>query len=243
MLKINLQKFADEDIEPPEETEEVKEETTETEEVTEEKEIDKDKYIPKETALKWKRDLKEYKTKMKAIEEKELERANKDKLDKIRSLAVEKGLSEDVAEIFGELTKELFSAIPKNEDSGLQEDFIEFIEDYPEAKDYKKDILDKFKRYSKADPDFTMEDAYKLVKPKKSIKEMELEAEQRAALARKDKEPPVSQSSKTSPKYNLTEEEKHTVKLLQQAHPEKGWTNEKYYNTVIKPKLALQKMK
>ncbi|MBW2003006.1 MAG: hypothetical protein JRI72_00115 [Deltaproteobacteria bacterium] len=227
---------------------EVTEANKDSKEVNESKvsdaEVDKDKYIPKEVALKWKRNSRELQRELRRLKESEFERENKSRLEKIRSRAKERGLDDDVAEIFGEIAGELISLIPKQdaEETEILEDFNDFLEEYPEAKSYKKEIIEKVKLYRKADPDFTIEDAYRLMSPSKSTREMQLEAEQRAAIARRsgDKEPTPSVSSQSGSKYPLTDDEKRIVKLLQQAHPEKGWTNKKYYETVVKPKRDIE---
>lgn len=228
-----------------EKAEETVKENIENEEVIEkEPEIDKDKYIPKDVALEWKRNSKELKKELRKLREKEFARENQSRLDKIRSRAKEKGLDDDMAEMFGDIAGELISLIPKHdsEESELFEDFNDFIEEYPEAKQYKKDILDKVKLYRKADPDFTLESAYRLISPGKSSKEMQLEAEQKAAIARREgnKEPALTTSSPSGDKYFLTDDEKRVVKKLQEADPGKNWTNKKYYETVVKPKRDME---
>jgi len=230
--KINLQLFAE-----PAETpiEEVKEEPVEepVEEIKEEPiEEPKEESIPKSVALQWKKESKELKRKLREFEEKQLEQEQKNKTDKIRSLVIEKGYDEEMADVFSKVASELFSSMPKTD--FLEAEILEDLEEYPELLKHKKEIIEKVKTYRKVDPKFSVEDAAKLLGTKKSQQDIETEIEQRQAMARRNTEgkQPTTSSAGPAAKSKLTDDEKRIVKRMQEEHPDAGWTEEKYYKLI-----------
>ena len=241
-FEINLQLFADE--EPAEPTEPIepmgpKEPIELVEPKEKPEEINKDDYIPKEVALKWKKDAKEANRKIREYEQSKLSEENKGRLSKIKELAKSKGYDDDLADLLETFGNELLSAIPKKdmEDEDIIEDYKEYAEDNPEAAEYKKELIEAVKKFRKADPDFSIEQAYRLIKPRKSAKEMQLEIEQRAALSRRnEKEPPPAGGTAPKDSFPLDKDDERILKKMQEEHPNGGWTREKYYNLMVKNK-------
>jgi len=239
-FKINLQLFAEPEPEVKPEIKPEPEVKLEPEIKPEPEEIDKDKYVPKEVAVNWKKENKELKRKLREFEQSKLSDENKSRLTKIKELAKSKGYDDDLADLLETFGNELLSAIPKKdmEDDDILEDYRDYAEDNPEAAEYKKELIEKVKKYRKADPDFSIEDAFRLIKPKKSVKEMQLEIEQRAALSRRnDKEPPPASPTAPKDSFPLDKDDERILKKMQEEHPDGGWTREKYYNLMIKNKI------
>jgi hypothetical protein len=211
----------------------------------EETPINKDDYIPKNIALQWKKDLKELKKQVSQYKFKEIEESQKTKLENIKRMVIDKGYDEDVAHLFGEMAHEISSIIPKSGDpitEEVDEELSELSESIPNITKYKKDIIEKVRKYRKADPDFSVDDAIRLIginsKGNKSTREIELEIEQRNLLARRngETEPTPSSSGSVKENYPLSQDDLRTLKTLQQAHPDRGWTKKKYYEIMIKNK-------
>jgi hypothetical protein len=214
------------------------EETKDSVEVTEEEQHEEqheeqnlDNYIPKDVALSWKKEMKELKRKLSEYAQKEIEEDHKTKLNKIKSLAAEKGLSDEESEVYSSLAEELFKSIPKQDIVGTEiESEIDDLEDfYPGIKKMKSDLVPLIKKYRKVDPDFTVEDAYRLKAPIKSQREMKLELEQR--LANKEREPAPAAGTRP-PKSPLDEDDRRILKKMQEAHPDAGWNEEKFIKTM-----------
>jgi len=204
--------------------EEIIEPVVETEEPAEQ---NLDNYIPKDVALSWKKEMKELKKKLSEYAQKDIEEDKKAKMNKIRTLAVEKGLSDEESEVYSTLAEELFKSIPSQDAIGAEiESEIDDLEDfYPGIKKMKKDLVAVVKMYRRADPDFSVEDAYKLKAPAKSPRELKLEIEQRQANL--EREPSPATGSRP-PKSPLDEDDRRVLKKMQEAHPEAGWTEEKF---------------
>jgi hypothetical protein len=240
-FKTNLQLFAEpgETPEKPIEEPEVKPDDPIEEPKEKPEEINKDDYIPKDVAVNWKKENKELKRKLREIEQSKISEENKGRLAKIKELAKSKGYDDDLADLLETFGNELLSAIPKKdmEDEDIIEDYKDYAEDNPEAAEYKKELIETVKKFRKADPDFSIEQAYRLIKPRKSAKEMQLEIEQRAALSRRnEKEPPPAGGTAPKDSFPLDKDDERILKKMQEEHPDGGWTREKYYNLMVKNK-------
>ena len=188
-----------------------------------------EKGIPQAIALGWKKDLKEAKRRLAELEAKEEESERVSKVQKIRNMVIDKGLSEDEADLFASIQEELLKTIPRQDRvaAEIESDIDDLQDVYPNIKSIKADLIKTVKKYRVADPEFSVEDAYKLVAPKKSAREMKTELEQKVALSKENIEPsPVGGVRAT--KSRLSEEQRRTLKLMQQAHPDKNWTEDKF---------------
>jgi hypothetical protein len=210
-----------------EEIEEVEEVEGEQEEVIPEEKVDNG--IPQAIALGWKKDLKEAKRRLSEFEAKEEEHERASKVQKIRNLVIEKGMSEDEADLFASIQEELIKTIPRQDRVSAEiESDIEDLQDvYPNIKSIKSDLIKTVKKYRVADPDFSVEDAYKLVAPNRSARELKTELEQKVALSKTNIEPSPMGGSRAK-KSKLTEDQRRTLKLMQTAHPDKNWTEDKF---------------
>jgi hypothetical protein len=179
---------------------------------------------------------KELERRLRDLEDKSNSFEDKERVDKIRGLVKERGYDDDVANLMGDLFNEITKTIPKVD--RVEQEILDDIEDYaeenPEVLKFKKEIVEKVKRYRKVDPDFGVEHALNLIKPVKlRYGEIKTDIEQKQAIARKsveNKKVAVSSSSE-SPKnpYPLDEADKKALEGLQRAQPDKNWTAEKYF--------------
>ena len=205
------------------------EQGTETSESTKD-ETNLDNYIPKSVALQWKKDAKEKEKRIREYEAKEHEQEVASKLSRIKTLALDKGLGEDDADIYAAMAEELYKSIPKKdiETAEIEADIEEYKEFYPGITSVKADIIKTIQRYRKADPDFGVEEAYRLLSPKvKSPREQKIEIEQRAGFD-KDNTEPTSSGGVRKKVSKLDAEEQKTLKLMQAQHPDRAWTEEKF---------------
>lgn len=192
--------------------------------------VNLDDYIPKSKALSWKREAKENAKLLAEYEAKMQETEEKDRMAHIRTMAIDKGLDDDTAEVLTSIAGELFKSVPKKD--RVSEEIISEIEDYeyeyPDIKSQKKEIAETMKLYRKANPDFSVEDAYRLLKPTKSPREQRTELEQITAIESENAEPVPQGSGVKVAHSQLSDDDRRVLKLLQQAHPDKGWTEEKF---------------
>jgi hypothetical protein len=227
---------------------EIETDVSEIEEVQEhgenedEQEVNLDEYIPKNVALQWKKELKESRNQLNQYKVKEMEESKSKSLERIKRMAIDKGYDEEFAHFFSEAASEILATIPQTHDP-ISDEVEAELEDIGDKELFamKKEIVSKVKKYRKADPDFSIEDAIKLIgkqpKSKKSEKEIELEVEQRQAVARRynDKQPVTSSGSSVKEKYPMSSDDIRVWKQLNADDP-KRWTKEKYYNLMIKNK-------
>ena len=217
--------------------EEVVDEVQDTEVVDETKDVNLDDYIPKSKALDWKRQLKDTKRKIAEYETKDLEAEETNRLTRIKDTAIEKGLDEDTTDVLMSMAGEFFKSIPKKDiiASEVEIDIDELKDTYPGIKERRDEIIKTVKTYRTANPDFSVEDAYKLLTPTKTPRELQTEIEQKAAISKDNTEPDLQGGVKLT-KSLLDEDEKRILKLMQKNHPDKGWTEKKYYDLIKKKK-------
>ena len=225
--------------------EEVEEESVDTDdgievETDEEEETEKsDNLVPLAKLLETKRQLKELKKENYKYRSQEEEKGKASRIERIRNIALQKGVDQESADIFAEIASELYKAIPETDMETLEisDEVDDYIESNPSAKKLKKEIVDRLKKFRKVDADFTPEEAFRSIKPTKTDRELTVESEQKELLARRStgsgsKEPPVASSANMKPKYPLDADEKRIIAGLQKAHPDAGWNAEKYYKVI-----------
>ena len=205
-------------------------------EVVVDDEVDLDKYIPKETALVWKRQLKDAKKTIADYDNKAIEMEQVDRIKAIRTKALERGMDDDTADVLSEFASELLKSLPKTDliSQEVEDEIDDLKEIYPGIKSKKAELVETVKLYRKANKGFSVEDAYKLIGGKKSVRELKLEIEQSNAIG-KDNIEPHPQSGNPIKKSLLDEDERRILKEMQRNHPDRGWT-EKKYNDLIKRK-------
>jgi hypothetical protein len=213
--------------------------TTDDEEINEKS----GKVVPLAKLIELKGQLKELKKENYKYRVQEEEKGKASRIDRIRKIALERGVDDDSADIFAEIASELYKAIPETDMETLEisDEVDDFIETTPSAKKLKKEIVERLKKFRKVDADFTPEEAYRSIKPTKTDRELGLESEQKELLqkrsiAKGDKEPPATSSASMKAKYPLTPDEKRIIAGLQRVHPDSGWNAEKYYKVVKKRK-------
>lgn len=198
---------------------------------------EKEDRVPLNKYLQEKKKRREIERRLREIEEKTMSYESKQSVDKFKEKVLENGFGEDVATLFGDLYNEITKSLPKVDK--VEHDILEDIQDYadenPEILKYKKEIVDKVKKYRKADPDFSIEDALSLIKPSKvRYSEIKTDVEQKQAMERRKVEgKKVATSTGSSPKnpYPLDEVDIKALEGLQKMQPDKGWTAEKYYKS------------
>lgn len=214
----------------------------ETDETDEDDDLQKEKsekVVPLAKLLELKSQLKELKKENYKYRVQEEEKGKASRIDRIRKIALEKGVDAESADIFAEIASELYKAIPETDMETLEisDEVDDFIETTPAAKKLKKEIIERLKKFRKVDADFTPEEAYRSIRPVKTDRELAVESEQKELLARRSsakdgKEPPAPSSASMKAKYPLTADEKRIIAGLQKAHPNAGWNAEKYYKVM-----------
>lgn len=196
-------------------------------------EVEKPKdQIPLYTYLELKNQNRELKKEALKYQTQQEELNKKERIAKIKQIALDNNIDNGVADALGKMFEEVIKGIPvaDMETAAILDEIEDYAETNPSVMSVKKDVLEKVKRYRRADPDFTVEDAFRLIRPSKTSRELTTEAEQKAALARRSgKEPPVTSSASVESKYPLTDDEKRIVREMQKHNPEGNWTNEKYF--------------
>jgi hypothetical protein len=170
--------------------------------------------------------MKELTKQVREYQSKETEHEERSRIDRIKSMVAEKGLGDEESEVFSTIAQELFKSIPKQDlvAQEIESEVDELQEIYPGVKSIKKELTDTVKLYRKANPEFSVEDAYRLIKPDKSPRELKTEIEQRTAYQQQE---PVVTGGVKSKSIKLTGEEHRTLINMQREHPDGGWTPEK----------------
>ncbi len=187
-----------------------------------------------------KSEIRRLKKQLREVEDKSLDDDHRKKLEGIRNKAKEKGYDDDMADMFADTLGDLLKSVPNRRDpidEEVADEIDDLVDEIPGIKKYKKEIIEKVKKYRKADPDFGVEDALKLISPKKADRsELRLEIEQKNALSRRNEESPAPKGTTGGVKdpYPLSADEKRILKQLQSDRPEKNWTAEKYYKLMKK---------
>ena len=195
----------------------------------------KNENVPLGKFLEEKKRRRELEKQVREFQDKNSSQESLDKLEKIKNLAKSKGYDDDFADLMAELSKEMLSSVTKvdREEREILEDIQDLSEEYPEAAKYKKEIVEKIKKYRKVDPDFGVEDALNLIKPSKiRTNELKTDIEQKQAIARRSVEnKKVANSTGSAPNnpYPLDESDKKALEGLQKAQPHSNWTVKKYW--------------
>jgi hypothetical protein len=195
----------------------------------------KNENVPLGKFLEEKKRRRELEKQVREFQEKNSSQESLDKLEKIKNLAKSKGYDDDFADLMAEVSKEMLSSVTKvdREEREILEDIQDLSEEYPEAVKYKKEIVEKIKKYRKVDPDFGVEDALNLIKPSKiRTNELKTDIEQKQAIARRNVESKkVANSTSSAPNnpYPLDEADKKALEGLQKAQPNSNWTVKKYW--------------
>lgn len=224
---------SEENLTPDVENEEVLEENT-----NEETQIDDSpkNEIPLHTFLEEKRRRKELEKRLREFEQEKMSKDKIEKIEKIRSMAKEKGYDDDYADLMGKFADELLSAIPKaggkSEDDLLVEE-IRDAQDYSGLKDamkYKDQIVARMKKNN-----LTVEEAYKLevgYKTKELASEKRTQEEQIAAIKRRqasgDSAINASSGSSKTQGTSLNSEDRKLFEFLKKTQPNNNWTAEKF---------------
>jgi hypothetical protein len=185
--------------------------------------------IPKSVFLAQKRELKALKRQMREFSEKQQDTDAKRTMENAIAKMADK-YDEDFVEVMREFGNSLLSSYPKVDK--LTEEITEDIQDMgsPDAIKYKKEIIDKIKRFRKAGEELTVEEAYELVRIKRPHEDRLKEEQKELYSRRKHKEPTSGGGSSLSKdKYNFTEKDKSALTQLQRLNPDAGWTEKKYY--------------
>ena len=195
----------------------------------------KNENVPLGKFLEEKKRRRELEKQVREFQDKNSSQESLDKLEKIKNLAKSKGYDDDFADLMAEVSKEMLSSVTKvdREEREILEDIQDLSEEYPEAVKYKKEIVEKIKKYRKVDPDFGVEDALNLIKPSKiRTNELKTDIEQKQAIARRNVESKkVANSTSSAPNnpYPLDEADKKALEGLQKAQPNSNWTVKKYW--------------
>lgn len=242
MIKVNLQKFAEEPapaaVEPAKEL--VVKPATEPEEQPggKPKEEPKEETVPLSVFLKTKNELKEFKKKATDLENANLDSEIAKKKAELHQKAIGKGFTPEFAEFFTEQMTEIRQELKslKAPKETLYDDDIEDLakdELTGDAKEYKTEIIAKIKEFKDKGIEIDAETAYfKVRNPKQRLKELVLDREQKMQLKRsegEEKEVPPSTPTQPKTQYPLDETDKKALANLQKIQPEAGWTNEKFF--------------
>jgi hypothetical protein len=236
LLDINLQLFAEETDEDSQE--ELNDEPVDSQDDLPQDDVgneSKEDRVPLNKFLDEKRKRRELEKQIRELQGKNISNETKNKVNAIKDLVKQKGYDDDFADVLSEITSHILDSVPKSdrEEQEILEDIQDFADENPEVLKHKKEIIEKVKKYRKADPDFSVEDALNLIKPSKiRLSELKTDIEQKQAMARRNVEnKKVANSSSSSVKdpYPLDEADRKALKGLQEAQPDKGWTAEKFY--------------
>lgn len=236
------QKDQDEN-ENQDETLEEEEEEEEDQEEEEEEEEEKEETVPLKTYLDVKKKYKNLRKKQEALEEKERSQRLKDKRASIMKRWKDAGYDDEAAALFADEQLETYKEIEElkamRQDSYLDEDVDDLVDEYPEAEKHRAKIKAKIKKYERNGDEISAEEAYLLIAGTKSAlrdKKVRDEQTKRIKNTNKKKGSNVKTSSGGTPKdvYQLDKYDLKALKRLQKAQPDAGWNRKKYFEMMKK---------
>lgn len=229
--------ISEENLQADEENEIIADEETVDEDVSETKsEKNKSDYLPVSKYMEEKRRRKQVEEELRKLQAEKMSHEKLAKIDKVRSLAKDKGYDDDLADLLGSFADELLSSIPtsagKSEDDFLVEE-IRDAQEYgglKEAMKYKDQIIARVKKNG-----LTIEEAYRLEvgnKTRELQSEKRTKEEQVAAMKRRqaagDKVVSAATDSSKSSVATLNAEDRKLLEHLKRTQPNNNWTADKF---------------
>ena len=229
--------ISEENLQPDEEIEvESDDIATEHEDSENKTEKNKSDYLPVSKYMEEKRRRRQVEEELRKLQAEKMSHEKVAKIEKMRSLAKDRGYDDDLADLLGSFADELLSSIP-NSAGKTEEDFL--VEEIRDAQEYgglkdamkfKDQIITRVKKNG-----LTIEEAYRLESAGR-IKELQGEKrtqeEQIAAMKRRqaagDKAISVSTDSAKSSVASLNAEDRKLLEHLKRTQPNNNWTAEKF---------------
>lgn len=229
--------ISEENLQPDDEIETETEDVEEQEEVSDEQpEKNKSDYLPVSKYMEEKRRRKKVEEELRKLQAEKMSHEKLAKIEKVRSLAKDKGYDDDLADLLGTFADELLSSIPNNAGKSEDDFLVEEIRDMQEygglkdAMKYKDQIIARVKKNG-----LTIEEAYRLEslnKTRELQSERRTKEEQMAAIKRRqaagDKVVGASSDSSKATSVSLNAEDRKLLEHLKRTQPNSNWTAEKF---------------
>jgi hypothetical protein len=194
--------------------------------------------IPLKKFLEEKSRRKELEKRFKELEIQHLSSKQKEQALDIEEYIKQEGYDETFAKVQSKVFNKIMDLVPKpnHEDDFIKEEIEDLAETEPSILKYKKQIIERIKKFKKVGEDLSVEEAYSHLKPSSKIRESELKThvEQVNAVARRNAENKKQiASTPSSPKdsYPLDDNDKKALEGLKKMQPDNGWNEEKYYKS------------